>query len=168
MELLNIQVVIQHINTSNLNKSKIIIKKIVNIEKAGMHENPHRIDARKNNNTNIKSKDMAKNEFKKGKKFCYNQSIEYAKQAVVSKHILKKETGSISLFAFDKGEGLSEHTAPFDAVVFIVDGKAEIIIDGNSNVLDAGETIVMPANIPHALKAVEQFKMVLTMIKSKL
>ncbi len=76
--------------------------------------------------------------------------------------------GNISLFSFDKGEGLSEHTAPFDAVVFIVDGTAEIIIDGNSNMLDAGETIVMPANIPHALKAVEQFKMVLTMIKSNL
>ena len=110
---------------------------------------------------------MGTNEFEKGKKFSFNESISYAGKAVVSKHVLKKETGNISLFAFDKGEELSEHTAPFDAVVFIVDGKADIIIDGHSNILDAGETIVMPANIPHALKAVEQFKMVLTMIKSK-
>jgi len=110
---------------------------------------------------------MGTNEFEKGKIFSFNQSIDYADKAVVSKQVLKKETGNISLFAFDKGEALSEHTAPFDAVVYIVDGKAEIIIDGNSNILDAGETIVMPENVPHALKAVEQFKMVLTMIKSK-
>jgi quercetin dioxygenase-like cupin family protein len=110
---------------------------------------------------------MESNEFEKGMKFSFNNSINYAEKAVVSKHILKKETGNISLFAFDKGEGLSEHTAPFDAVVFIVDGKADIIINGVSNILEAGETIIMPANISHALKAVEKFKMLLTMIKSK-
>ncbi|MBU2555282.1 MAG: cupin domain-containing protein, partial [Bacteroidetes bacterium] len=86
-------------------------------------------------------------------------------QAVVSKHIIKKETGNISLFAFDKGEGLSEHTAPFDAVVHVIDGEADIIIDGKSNLLHAGETIIMPANLPHALIAIERFKMVLTMIR---
>ncbi|MCP4178708.1 MAG: cupin domain-containing protein [bacterium] len=110
---------------------------------------------------------MENNEFKKGIKFSFDNSIKYADQAVVSKHILKKETGNISLFAFDKGEGLSEHTAPFDAVVFIVEGKADIIIDGVSSILEANETIIMPANITHALKAVEKFKMVLTMIRSK-
>jgi len=78
------------------------------------------------------------NEFEKGKVFSYNHSIAYAEKAVVSKHILKKETGNISLFAFDKGEGLSEHTAPFDAVVFIVDGKADIRINGVSNIIEAG------------------------------
>ena len=104
---------------------------------------------------------MRTNEFEKGKKFNLNKKIDYAVNAVVSKHILKKETGSISLFAFDKGEDLSEHSVPFDAVAIIVDGKAEIIIDGHSNMLSVGETIVMPANIPHAVKAVEQFKMVL-------
>jgi len=108
---------------------------------------------------------MENNEFEKGTKFSFNNSIAYADKAVVSKHILKKETGNISLFAFDKGEGLSEHTAPFDAVVYIVDGTADIIIDGKSNILSANETIIMPANISHALKAVEKFKMVLTMIK---
>lgn len=108
---------------------------------------------------------MSNNEFNKGEKFSFKKSITYANQAVVSKHILKKETGNISLFAFDKGEGLSEHTAPFDAVVYIVDGKADIIIDGKSNILEANETIIMPANISHALHAVEKFKMVLTMIR---
>ena len=107
------------------------------------------------------------NEFDKGKIFSYSNSITYADNAVVSKHILKKETGNISIFAFDKGEGLSEHTAPFDAVVSIVDGKADVKIDGHSHVLEAGENIIMPANIPHALHALEKFKMVLTMIKSK-
>lgn len=107
------------------------------------------------------------NEFNKGQKFSFTESISYADKAVVSKHILKKETGNVSLFAFDQGEGLSEHTAPFDAIVTIVDGKAAIIIDGASNILETGETIIMPANIPHALKAIEKFKMILTMIKSK-
>ncbi|MCF8347165.1 MAG: cupin domain-containing protein [Bacteroidales bacterium] len=108
---------------------------------------------------------MSNNEFIKGEKFSYNDSISYADQAVVSKHIIKKETGNISLFAFDKGEGLSEHTAPFDAVVHIIDGKADIVIDGQSNLLHAGEAIIMPANLPHALIAIERFKMVLTMIR---
>jgi quercetin dioxygenase-like cupin family protein len=108
---------------------------------------------------------MEKNEFEKGIKFSYINSIDYADKAVVSKQILKKETGNISLFAFDKGEGLSEHTAPFDAVVYIVDGTADVIIDGKSNILTTNETIIMPAHISHALKAVEKFKMVLTMIK---
>ncbi len=108
---------------------------------------------------------MSNNEFQKGEKFSYNDSISYADQAVVSKHIIKKETGNISLFAFDKGEGLSEHTAPFDAVVQIIDGKADIVINGQSNLLTAGETIIMPANISHALVAIEKFKMVLTMIR---
>jgi quercetin dioxygenase-like cupin family protein len=107
------------------------------------------------------------NEFEKGKIFSCNESINYADKAIVSKHILKKETGNISLFAFDKDEGLSEHTTPFDAVVFIVDGKADIKIDGVSNILEVGENIIMPANVPHALIAVEKFKMVLTMLKSK-
>ncbi|MGB5666357.1 MAG: cupin domain-containing protein [Maribacter sp.] len=110
---------------------------------------------------------MGNNEFEKGEKFTFANSISYAEKAVVSKHVLKKETGNISLFAFDKGEGLSEHTTPYDAMVLIVDGKADIIINGVSNVLENGETIIMPANIPHALNAMEKFKMVLTMIKSK-
>jgi len=107
------------------------------------------------------------NEFVKGKVFSYNKSVSYAEKAVVSKHILKTETGNISLFAFDKGEGLSEHTAPFDALVYIVDGTADIQIEGVSNILKAGDNIIMPAHVPHALKAVAKFKMVLTMLKSQ-
>lgn len=110
---------------------------------------------------------MEKNEFDKGIKFSYTDSIDYAEKAVISKQVLKKETGNISLFSFDKGEGLSEHKAPFDAVVQIVDGKADIIINGVSNILEAGENIIIPANQPHELKAVERFKMVLIMILSK-
>ncbi len=100
-------------------------------------------------------------------KLNFNELIAYAPGAVVSKQIIKRETGNVTLFAFDKGEGLSEHTAPFDAMVQIVDGKAEILIGGQPYVLVAGESIIMPAGIPHALKAVEQFKMLLTMIKEK-
>lgn len=110
---------------------------------------------------------MMTNEFEKGSKFSFDNSIDYSPMAIVSKHVLKKQAGNISLFAFDRGEGLSEHSTPYDALVQIVDGRAEIIIDGKSNVLEAGESIVMPADVPHALKATERFKMLLTMIKSK-
>lgn len=92
--------------------------------------------------------------------------IEYQEDSVVSREIIRKETGTVTIFAFDKGEGLSEHTAPFDAIVQIVDGTAEIIISGNKNVVKTGEMIIMPGNVPHALNAVERFKMVLTMIRS--
>ena len=92
--------------------------------------------------------------------------IEYQEGAVVSREIMRKETGTVTIFAFDKGEGLSEHTAPFDAMVQVIDGRAEITISGNKNLVDEGDMIIMPANDPHALHAVEKFKMVLTMICS--
>lgn len=107
------------------------------------------------------------NEFDKAIKFNWNKSIQVNDKAIVSKHILKKTSGNITLFAFSKGEGLSEHTAPFDALVHIIEGKAEVLIDGKGHELDSGEAIVMPANIPHALNAIEDFKMILTMIKEK-
>lgn len=110
---------------------------------------------------------MKINEFEKGKKFSFINEIKYADNAVVSKQILKKKTGNVSLFAFAKDEALSEHTAPFDAIAYIIDGKADIYIDGKSNILSTGESIIMPANIPHALIAVQNFKMVLIMIKEK-
>ena len=91
--------------------------------------------------------------------------LEYQKDAVVSKTIIKKERGTITVFAFDKEQGLSEHTAPFDALVQVLDGKADVIIDGGSNIVLAGEMIIMPANKPHALKAVEKFQMMLVMIR---
>jgi quercetin dioxygenase-like cupin family protein len=109
---------------------------------------------------------MQNKEFEKSKVFNYKESVEYSEGAIVSKTVLKKETGNISLFAFAKGESLSEHTAPFDALIEVVDGKGEIIIGGKSFILETGQTIIMPANITHAVIAVEKFKMVLTMIKS--
>lgn len=92
--------------------------------------------------------------------------IEYQEGAVVSRELIRKGTGTITVFAFDKGEGLSEHTAPFDAVVQVIDGKAEITISGNKNVMETGDMIIMPANEPHALHAMERFKMILTMIRA--
>ena len=92
--------------------------------------------------------------------------VEYQQDAVVSKTILKKNTGTVTLFAFDEGQGLSEHAAPFDAMVQVLDGQVEITISGKPYLLQAGEFIIMPANEPHALKGVKPFKMMLTMIRS--
>jgi quercetin dioxygenase-like cupin family protein len=89
----------------------------------------------------------------------------YQAGAVVSREIIKKETGTVTVFAFDKGEGLSEHTAPFDALVHVLDGVAEITIGGTPHRVGKDEMIIMPANISHALNAVERFKMVLVMIR---
>ncbi len=91
--------------------------------------------------------------------------VESQKDSVVSKTLIKKEKGTITIFAFDKEQGLSEHTAPFDALVQVLDGKADILLDGKLNVVSKGEMIIMPANVPHALKAIEKFKMMLVMIK---
>jgi quercetin dioxygenase-like cupin family protein len=109
---------------------------------------------------------MGSNEFERSKVFSFNDSVDYSDGGIVSKTVLKKETGNISLFSFDKGDALSEHTAPFDAMITVVDGKGEVIIGGKSFILSTGQSIIMPANITHAVNAVEKFKMVLTMIKS--
>jgi len=92
--------------------------------------------------------------------------IDYQADAVVSKTLIKKETGTVTVFAFDQGQGLSEHTAPFDAMVSVIDGQAEITIAGTAVDVKKGEMVIMPANKPHALKALERFKMMLIMIKS--
>jgi quercetin dioxygenase-like cupin family protein len=109
---------------------------------------------------------MDSNEFEKSKVFSFSESIDYSDGGIVSKTVLKKQTGNISLFSFAKGEALSEHIAPFDAMITVVDGKGEVVIGVKTFILTSGETIIMPANIPHAVNAVEKFKMVLTMIKS--
>ena len=93
------------------------------------------------------------------------ETVEYQDGSVVSKEIIKKETGTVTLFAFDKGQGLSEHAAPFDALVNVLDGRAEVTISGKPFNVKEGEMIIMPANKPHSLKAVEKFKMLLVMIK---
>ncbi len=91
--------------------------------------------------------------------------VEYQTGSVVSRAVIQKKTGTVTLFAFDEGQGLSEHTAPFDALVCLLDGAAEVIISGNAHVLKKGEMIIMPANEPHALKAMGPFKMMLVMIR---
>jgi len=92
--------------------------------------------------------------------------IAYQNGAVVSRTILHTPKGSVTLFAFDKGEGLSEHSTPFDALVYLVDGEAQITISGTEHQVREGEIIIMPANQPHALKAMKRFKMMLVMILS--
>jgi quercetin dioxygenase-like cupin family protein len=93
------------------------------------------------------------------------EMINYQPGSVVSRQIIKTSAGNVTLFAFDQGEGLTEHTSPFDALVCLLDGKAEITISGQPFHLKAGEMILMPAKKPHALKATEAFKMMLVMIK---
>ena len=92
--------------------------------------------------------------------------VNYQDESVVSKTLIKKETGTVTLFAFDQGQGLSEHTAPFDALVCVLAGEVEIKISGNPYVLKTGEMIILPVNEPHSLKAIKRFKMMLTMIRS--
>ena len=92
--------------------------------------------------------------------------VDYQAGAVVSREVLHKQTGSVTLFAFDEGQGLSEHTAPFDALVCVLDGEAEITIAGKAHKVGTGELIIMPANKPHALQAHMRFKMMLTMIRT--
>jgi quercetin dioxygenase-like cupin family protein len=93
--------------------------------------------------------------------------IGYQKGSVVSQELVAKKTGTVTLFAFDAGQGLSPHSAPYDALVQLVDGKAEITIGGKKNLVKTGEAILMPSGVPHAVKAVGRFMMLLTMIKSK-
>lgn len=97
--------------------------------------------------------------------FLLKDLAAYQEHSVVSREIIRKPSGTMTVFAFDEGEGLSEHTAPFDATVYILEGEAEIRIDGKPHVVKAGEMIIMPANKPHALKALTRYKMLLVMIK---
>ncbi len=92
--------------------------------------------------------------------------LDYQENSVVSRALINKDVGTVTLFSFDKGEGLSEHTAPFDALIYVFDGEAEIIISNEKFKLKNGQMIIMPANEPHALNAPEKFKMMLIMIKS--
>jgi quercetin dioxygenase-like cupin family protein len=92
--------------------------------------------------------------------------VDYQAGAVVSKTLVDKPAGTITLFAFEKGQGLSEHTAPFDALVLMLDGEAEVTISGQPHHVKTGEMLMMPARAPHALKAAQRFKMMLVMIKS--
>lgn len=103
----------------------------------------------------------------KGTQFIPQEMIDYSEGGIVSKEFLHNDAGSLTLFAFDAGQALSEHSAPFDATVQVLDGEAVIKIDGVERTVTAGETIIMPANHPHALRADKCFKMLLIMIKGK-
>ena len=110
---------------------------------------------------------MPENEIKlKEQVLCASDLVEYQDGSVVSREIHKKKTGTVTVFAFDAGQGLSEHTVPFDAMVHILDGEAEITIAGTPRQVSAGELIIMPSGKPHSLKAVKRFKMMLIMIRS--
>jgi quercetin dioxygenase-like cupin family protein len=101
-----------------------------------------------------------------GKVLNVAEQVAYQEGAIVSREIVRGKTGTVTLFAFDQGQGLSEHTAPFDALVQVLDGEAEITIAGKPLRVKAGELVVMPAGKPHALSAVKRFKMMLVMIRS--
>ncbi len=109
---------------------------------------------------------MENNELKKATAHVIVELIEYEDNSVISKSILKKSTGVISAMSFDSGEGLNEKTSPFDTFAQIIDGTANITIDGKSNILETGQGIIIPAHSPNYIKANGRFKMILTVIKS--
>ncbi|WP_093884138.1 cupin domain-containing protein [Syntrophus gentianae] len=106
-------------------------------------------------------------EKEKGIPFNLENEVAYADGSVVSKTLLNSLAGTVTLFSFDAGQGLSEHTAPFDAMVHLLDGEAKITIGGNPNLVSKGDMLIMPANVPHALMAEKPFKMLLIMIRGK-
>ncbi|RNC71747.1 MAG: cupin domain-containing protein [Desulfuromonadales bacterium] len=101
-----------------------------------------------------------------GRAITMTDLVQYQPGSVISRTLIDKKIGTLTLFAFDEGQGLSEHTVPYDAVVLIIDGTADITIDGTPRRATAGQLVVMPANHPHALRAVERFKMLLVMIRA--
>jgi quercetin dioxygenase-like cupin family protein len=103
--------------------------------------------------------------FEKSAKFALTASIEYSPKGIISRQIVRNEAGNVTLFSFDEGEALSEHTSSFDEIIQILEGQANVIISNRENILTAGEAIIMPANVPHALKALQRFKMMLITIK---
>ena len=105
------------------------------------------------------------NKISHSQQFKFDHKIDYSSDGIVSKQIIQKKSGNVTLFAFDKGQQLSEHSVPYDAIVQLLEGSGDIIIESEIHHLNAGESIIMPANVPHAINAAERFKMLLTMIK---
>ncbi|MFZ2657450.1 MAG: cupin domain-containing protein [Victivallales bacterium] len=101
------------------------------------------------------------------KSFELKSLIQYSKDSIVSRTIAERKTGTLTVFAFDKDQGLSEHSAPFDAIVQVIDGTGEFIIGGKPVKASSGQIVIMPAKVPHAVKAIKKFKMLLTMIRSE-
>ena len=114
--------------------------------------------------------ESSKNKLRNNKLVAHSETlidlIDYQEESIVSRTLIDKDSGTVTLFAFDEGQGLSEHTTPFDALIHLLDGQAEIVISGKALFLKEGEAVVMPAGKPHSLKAVKRFKMILTMIRS--
>ena len=115
----------------------------------------------------MKKKTTPKKVVLKSKALTLHKMVRYSKASVVSRTLVNKPAGTLTLFAFDAGQGLSEHTAPYDAIVQILDGQASLVIGGKTVKAETGQTVIMPANIPHALHAEERFMMLLTMIRQK-
>ena len=114
----------------------------------------------------IQKKEIMTGNFEPSRIYDLKEMVDYASGSTVSKIIIRNEKGNLTLFAFDKGQNLSEHTAPFDAIVQVLDGTGTIIIDGKQHKVQEGQVIIMPASVPHALEATERFKMLLIMIKA--
>jgi len=108
---------------------------------------------------------MSTEQFPRSEILEMDKQVQYSENAIVSRQVIKDAGGNVSLFAFDKGQELSEHNAPFDALIQVLEGKVDIYIEGKVYPLGKGNSIIMPANIPHAVKAVERFKMLLTMVR---
>ncbi len=111
------------------------------------------------------NKKLKDDKMKTSEVLCLSELADYQTNSIVSRMIIDKKAGSVTFFAFDKGQSLSEHTAPFDALIYILDGAAEVVISSKKYVLKQGDTIIMPANKPHAVKANERFKMLLIMVR---
>jgi len=108
---------------------------------------------------------MEKSIFEHSMVFRFPEKVEFSSEGIISKRVIDRPTGTVTLFSFDKGQRLSTHSAPFDAMVQVIEGNAEIMIDKVPFSLGTGDSIIMPASIPHSVNAVEKFKMILTMIK---
>jgi quercetin dioxygenase-like cupin family protein len=108
---------------------------------------------------------MEKSMFEHSNVFRFPEKVEYSSEGIISKRVIDRPVGTVTLFSFDAGQRLSTHSAPYDAMLQVIEGKAEVIINEVQFVLTTGEAIIMPAGIPHAVNALERFKMVLTMIK---
>ena len=106
---------------------------------------------------------MAKLE--KGIIFSANKVIDYADGGVISKELIHSNAGSVTLFSFDAGQGLSEHSAPFDALIQVIEGKMELTVEGTKHIISAGESFIIPSNAHHSVNAAERFKMIITMIR---
>lgn len=131
-----------------------------------MKSNRHKADNFRKQNTDMTNEKQTANDSLSGQARSLENLIEYQKDSVVSKTIIGKKTGTVTLFAFDSGQGLSEHTAPFDALVYITDGEAEVTIEDHEVTVKKGEMIILPANKAHSIKALSRYKMLLVMIKS--